>query len=132
MSLRFSLKPAGDVPIYRQIIQEIRRAIAAEELRTGDQLPAVRTLAEELVINPNTIARSYQELVRDGVLESRHGIGVFVAQRRQIYSDAERMLRLQRAIDPLFHEAIALDFTAEEVIAAIRQRWSSSPPPSNP
>ena len=71
MALVFSLVGASDIPIYRQIIQHIRRAIAQEQLKLGEQLPAVRTLAESLVVNPNTVARAYQELIRDGLLTAK-------------------------------------------------------------
>lgn len=79
------------------------------KLQVGEQLPAMRVLAEELVINPNAVARAYQELIRDGVLESRTGRGVFVAERRQVFSDAERQRRLRHAADQLCHEAMLLD-----------------------
>jgi GntR family transcriptional regulator len=85
MSLGVSISPASDVPIFRQIVQQIHRAVAVGKLSIGEQLPAVRTLAEELVINPNTVARSYQELIREGILESRSGRGVFVSERRQVF-----------------------------------------------
>src|SRR6267154_6110605 len=97
MSLGFSVTAASNIPIYRQIIQHIRRAVVLGQLKLGEQLPAVRTLAETLVINPNTVARAYQELIRDGVLESRAGRGVFVSERRQVFADAERVRRLQQA-----------------------------------
>ena len=85
MSLAFSISPASDVPIFRQILQQMHQAVAVGRLQVGEQLPAVRVLAEELVINPNTVARAYQELIREGSLESRSGRGVFVAERRQVF-----------------------------------------------
>ena len=126
MALVFSLTAASDVPIYRQIIQHIRRAVAQGQLGLGDQLPAVRTLAESLVVNPNTVARAYQELIRDGVLESRSGIGVFVAEKvRQVFSEAERERRLGHALEQLFHEALLLDFSLPEVRAAMEAQWKT-------
>src|SRR5690349_21760272 len=105
MSLSFSISPASDVPIFRQIMQQIHHAVARGKLKIGEQLPGVRTLAESLVINPNTVARAYQELIRDGVLESMPGRGVFISEKRQVFSDAEQNRRLETAAEQLCHEA---------------------------
>ena len=124
MPLGFSISPASDVPIFRQIMHQIQRAISARALRVGEQLPAVRSLAESLVINPNTVARAYQELIRDGVLESRSGVGVFVAEKvRQVFSPAERQRRLSLAVEQVLFEALALDFTLPDVKAALEEQW---------
>ena len=123
MSLSFSLSPASDVPLFRQITQQIHRAVAVGKMQVGEQLPAVRTLAEELVINPNTVARSYQELIREGILESRSGRGVFVAERRQVFSDEERDRRLQHAAEQLCHEAILLGTGLPEIHSVLESKW---------
>jgi GntR family transcriptional regulator len=123
MSLGLSISPASDVPIFRQIMQQIQRAVAVGTLRVGDQLPAVRTLAETLVINPNTVARAYQELIREGLLESRSGRGVFVTERRQVFSDAERERRLRLLAEQLCHEAVLLGATRREISALVDARW---------
>jgi GntR family transcriptional regulator len=133
MSLVFSLSPASDIPIYRQIVQHIRRAIAQGHLELGEQLPAVRVLAESLVVNPNTVARAYQDLIRDGMLESRSGIGVFVAEKlRQVFSQAERERRLAHAIEQVLFEALLLDFPLPTVRSALEEQWKifkrNSPP----
>jgi len=126
MSLVFSLSPASDIPIYRQIIQHIRRSVLLGHLKLGEQLPAVRVLAESLVVNPNTVARAYQELIRDGLLESRSGIGVFVAEEaRQIFSDAERKRRLEHAVEQLLHEALLLDIPLPDVRATLEEQWKT-------
>jgi len=123
MSLSFSISPASDVPLFRQIMQQIHRAVAVGRIQVGEQLPAVRILAEELVINPNTVARAYQELIREGILESRSGRGVFVTERRQIFSDPERARRLQHAAEQLCHEAILLGSGFPEVRAVLDAKW---------
>jgi GntR family transcriptional regulator len=123
VSLVFSISPASDVPLFRQIMQQIHRAVAVGRLQVGEQLPAVRILAEELVINPNTVARSYQELIREGILESRSGRGVFVTERRQIFSDRERTRRLQHAAEQLCHEAILLGSGLPDVRAILDAKW---------
>ena len=81
----------------------------------GDQLPSVRALAEQLVINPNTVAKAYADLVRDGVIESQQGRGYFVADRRQVYSDEERARRLDQALDVFISETLVLNFTTDEI-----------------
>ena len=123
MLLAFSIQAASEIPIHRQITQHIRLALVQERLTVGDQLPAVRTLAEELVVNPNTVARSYQDLIRDGLLESRTGVGVFVTEKRQVFSQSERTRRLDEAMRPLLLEALILDFSLPETQAALEAKW---------
>jgi GntR family transcriptional regulator len=74
--------PSSGVPIYVQLKEQIRHAIETGSLTAGDQLPGIRGLAENLVINPNTVIKVYRELANEGVLEIRHGLGAFVATRR--------------------------------------------------
>ncbi len=123
MSLSFSISPASDVPIFRQIAQQIQRAVAVKRLQIGEQLPAVRALAEELVINPNTVARSYQELIHEGILESRAGRGVFVAEWRQVFSEEERLRRLLQAAEQLCHQAILVGSGLPEIRAVLDAKW---------
>jgi GntR family transcriptional regulator len=106
-------------PIYRQIVEQVRLAVATGALAAGDAIPSVRGLAERLVVNANTVAKAYAELVRDGVLESQHGLGFFVAQKRQVYSKAERQRRLRQALDAFIREAVVLDFTDDEIRKAV-------------
>ena len=105
--------------MYRQIVDQVRMAAATGVIPPGHALPSVRSLAEQLVINPNTVAKAYGELVRDGVLESRQSLGYFVAPKRQVYSTAERTRRLRQAATTFVKEAIFLDFAAEEIQAAV-------------
>ncbi len=122
MSIEFQITPGSATPIYQQVVDQVRLAVAVGELKTGDPLPSVRTLAEQLVVNPNTVARAFGELVRDGVIESRHGQGVFVATKRRVFADDERDRRMSLALDGLLSEAAALDFSAAEVRAAVDRR----------
>jgi len=71
--------PSSGVPIYLQLVEQVKHAIDTGAIRPGEQLPGIRPLAEELVINPNTVARAYRELEHDGVIELRHGAGAFVS-----------------------------------------------------
>lgn len=123
MSLGFSISPASDVPIFRQLVLQIQQAVAVGKFRVGEQLPAVRTLAEDLIINPNTVARAYQELIRDGVLESRAGRGVFVSERRQVFSDAERARRLRQSALQLCHEALLFNAGLPETRTILEEAW---------
>jgi GntR family transcriptional regulator len=119
----------GDArPIVRQIVDGVRLKIAAGELKSGDQLPSVRGLAQQLTINPNTVAKAYAELTTEGWLESRQGMGLYVAAPRQRLSDAERERRLDDAIGRFVNDVIPLDFPADEVesrVAHALRRWSS-------
>ena len=75
----FRTNPSLGVPIYLQLMEQVKHAIETGALRQGEQLPGIRPLAEELVINPNTVAKAYRELEHEGVIELRHGAGAFVA-----------------------------------------------------
>ncbi len=123
MALGFLISAASDVPIYRQITRQVRAAVTQGRLKAGDQLPAIRTLAEELVVNPNTVARAYQDLVRDGIAETRAGIGLFVLERQPGFSREERTRRLGLAVDDLFHAAQALDCSLDEVLTLLEEKW---------
>lgn len=118
--MQIRVVPGSSTAIYRQIADQVRRSVAVGELSVGDPLPSVRQLAKELVVNPNTVAKAYAELVRDGALETQAGRGVFVAKRRSVFSKAERIRRLDQALDTAISEAITLDFTSDEVLDRMR------------
>ena len=75
----FRPNPSSGVPIYLQLMEQVKHSIETGALRPGEQLPGIRPLAEELVINPNTVAKAYRELEHEGVIELRHGAGAFVS-----------------------------------------------------
>ncbi|MCC6317314.1 MAG: GntR family transcriptional regulator [Gemmatimonadaceae bacterium] len=106
-------------PIIKQITDAVRVKIATGELEPGDQLPSVRGLAQQLTINPNTVAKAYGELTTEGWLESRQGMGLYVATPRQRLSDAERGRRLDVAIDRFVHDVVPLGFRPDEVQARV-------------
>lgn len=106
-------------PIIKQITDAVRMKIATGELESGDQLPSVRGLAQQLTINPNTVAKAYAELTTEGWLESRQGMGLYVATPRQRLSDAERERRLDAAIDRFTHDVLPLGFPADEVLTRV-------------
>ena len=76
----FRSNPASGVPVYLQLIEQVKHAVDVGALRPGDKLPAIRRVAEDLVINPNTVAKAYRDLEHDGVIELRQGAGAFVAE----------------------------------------------------
>lgn len=118
----FRIEPGRGVPIYVQVMEQIRRAVASGLLKPGEQLPPVRELALQLSINPNTISRSYQELERDGVIYTLRGRGTFVAAPASTLTDGERLHRLEEAVEKLFVEAYQLRCTPEEVLAAVEKK----------
>ena len=115
-------------PIARQITDGIKRAIAGGELTAGAALPSVRGLATQLSVNPNTVAKAYAELTTEGWLESRQGLGVFVAQQRQRLSHTERTRRLDEAVDRFVGDVIGLDFPAEQVVDRVAGELSRFAP----
>ena len=92
--------PASGVPIYLQLMEQVKHAVETGALRAGEQLPAIRRVAEELVINPNTVAKAYRELEHEGVIELRHGEGAFV-------SDNARATGKLRQAQPVVSTAVA-------------------------
>jgi GntR family transcriptional regulator len=98
----FRTNPSLGVPIYLQLMEQVKHAIETGALRPGDQLPGIRPLAEELVMNPNTVAKAYRELEHEGVLELRHGAGAFVSAQARGRKPADRV----RAAQPIVAAAI--------------------------
>jgi len=118
----FYVDAASRAPIYRQLAEQIRAAIARGRLRANARLPSVRELSRRLVINPNTVARVYTELERDGLLVTRPGLGVFVASPGSDLTKKARRERLVALLDGFFTEAVLLGFTADEVQDLVRDR----------
>ncbi len=101
---------------------QVREAVARGRLRPEERLPSVRELSRTLVINPNTVARVYTELEREGVLNTRPGLGVFVAHPKAELTRKVRNQRLCEMLDHFLTEAVHLGFSAEEVLASVGQR----------
>jgi GntR family transcriptional regulator len=120
--MEFQCDPTSRVPIYRQLIDQVRQGIARGKLRPGVRLPSVRVLSRELVVNPNTVARAYTELEREGMLHTRQGLGVFIAEPQAELSAAARRERFAESLDRCLTEAVHLGFSAEEVLAAVGKR----------
>lgn len=110
------ISPVDPRPITRQITDGIRLQIASGELPVGSQLPSVRGLALQLTINPKTVARAYTDLTNEGWLDSRQGLGLFVATPRQRLSETERERRLTLAVEAFVAEVVGLGFPLEHVL----------------
>lgn len=115
MPLNLTIKTGSPTPIYRQIVEQISFAAATGEIRPGDAVPSVRGLAEQLVINPNTVARAYTELRREGLIESQPGRGMFLSDRRDILTKAERVRRIRPLLTTLAQQAVMLRFDPDEL-----------------
>jgi GntR family transcriptional regulator len=120
--MEFQIASSGREPIYRQLAAQIREGVARGQLAAGDRLPSVRDLSRRLVVNPNTIARVYTELEREGVLHTRQGMGVFVAQPNNDLSQSARRKKLHDRIDALLTEAVYLGFTPQQIHDAVTER----------
>lgn len=103
-------------PINRQIVDGVKRMIASGELEVGAALPSVRGLAQQLTVNPNTVARAYGELTSEGWLDARAGLGLFVATPRQRLSDDERNRRLDDAVQRFAGDVVGLGFEAPAIL----------------
>ena len=120
--MQIHISPNDGVPIYLQIINQVKYLVAAGRLVPGDETPPIRKLAEQLLVNPNTVARAYRELEREGVLISRQGAGTRVSAAGSPLSDAEKTRILAERADALLAEAGQLGVSFEEVIRLIEER----------
>lgn len=118
----FHIDPSSGTPIYRQIVDQVRQAVASGVLRAGDRLPSVRDMSVELAVNPNTIAKAYQELEREGVIETPRGRGSFIADRDQALPAAERLRQFGEALDRVVADAYRLRIGAAEAVELFRTR----------
>jgi GntR family transcriptional regulator len=118
-----AIDPRDPTPIYAQLNRALRAAIATRRLSPGDQLPTVRQLAVELQINANTVARVYAELEREGVLETRRGVGSFVAATPdRAHPPAEHTKRLRAFATRVLADAAAAGFTRDEIVSELAGR----------
>jgi GntR family transcriptional regulator len=111
----FKLNPSAGQPLYLQLMQQIRYAVESGVLRRGDQLPGIRTLAEELVVSHNTVAKAYSELEHEGVLELRHGSGAFVSAKSGTKSRSERVRLGQEKVRTLVETLQREGLSDEEI-----------------
>ncbi len=120
--MRLHISPQEGKPIYRQIVDQIRYLIASGQVHANEELPPIRVLAEELLINPNTVARAYRELEAAGMLTKRQGAGTYVSDRGSPLAEQERLRILSERVDALLAEARHMDIGLERLIALLRER----------
>ena len=113
---RFQLDLHSGVPVYRQIIDQVRGGIASGNLAAGDQLPTVRQLAVDLAINPNTVVRAYRELELGGLIETHQGTGTFIGAQKMKKADAERERQLTQIVADCVSRAGAAGFTIGDLV----------------
>ena len=118
-SPRFSIDMHSGVPVYRQLIDQVRSGIASGSLTAVDQLPTVRQLAVDLAINPNTVMRAYRELELGGLLETHQGTGTFIANKKLEKNSAERERQLGQMAGEIAARAGAAGFTLEDLIDSL-------------
>lgn len=116
----FRVRPESGEPLYAQLLRQIKHAVATGTLEPGDQLPTVRELAEELVVNPNTVARAYREAKQEGLIESTRGRGTFVREEAVELTAPQRRERLRPHLEQTVAEARALGFGPEELLSELR------------
>ncbi len=118
----FDVDPRSDVPIYQQLVDGVKKAVARGILAPGDKLPSVRDLAGRIAINPNTIAKAYQEMEREGIIETLRGQGNFIAevQARGIDREEKRR-RMREMLEKVLVEAYYMQMEEEEVLAMVEE-----------
>lgn len=103
------------VPIYLQLMEQVKHSVETGALRAGEQLPGIRPLAEDLVMNPNTVAKAYRELEHEGVIELRHGAGAFVAATAHAKNTTEKMKAGQALMSGVVAKLRSRDVSDEEI-----------------
>ena len=114
-----TISPGSASPIFKQVVDQVRMAVATGKLAEGEPLPSVRALAERLLVNPNTVAKAYADLAEDGTIVTQAGRGVFVGKRRQVYTKAERWRRLRPHLDAFVTEGLLLGYSVDELVAFV-------------
>jgi GntR family transcriptional regulator len=119
--MQIYIQARDGVPIYLQVMQQIKYLIASGRLEPGEELPSIRVLAEQLLVNPNTIARAYRELEVAGVVEKRRTAGTYVAESGSPLARKERLKLLKERIDQLLVEAFQMGFDLDEGLKQVQQ-----------
>ncbi len=123
--LNIRVTPGSSAPIYQQIVTQIHHAISSGAFEAGELIPSVRSLAEQLLINPNTVAKAYADLSKDGLLETFPGRGLAVAPRRagMGLTKAERLRRIEPLLEQTVAEAVALELSPKELADLLEKKW---------
>ncbi len=123
--LQIHISPHDGVPIYQQIVNQLKYLIAAGRLVAGEELPPIRVLAERLIVNPNTVARAYRELESAGIVEKRRTAGTYVSEQGSPLARRERVKILTGRIDALLAEAGHMEVPLDEIVKLVQQRHAA-------
>src|SRR3954453_16885806 len=129
--MQIHISTADGVPIYQQIVNQIKYLVSSGRLVAGEELPPIRSLAEKLVINPNTVARAYRELEGAGFVEKRRTAGTYISDQGSPLARRERLRILTERIDALLAEAQHMDITFDDVLKLIERRHTNMSSMSN-
>lgn len=123
--MQIHISTADGVPIYQQIVNQIKYLVSSGRLTNGEELPPIRLLAEKLVINPNTVARAYRELESAGIVEKRRTAGTYVSDQGSPLARRERLKILTERVDALLAEARQMDIGFEDVVKLAERRHAT-------
>ena len=129
--MQIHLSQRDGVPTYLQIVQQVKHLVASGRLQVGEELPPIRVLAQQLLINPNTVARAYRELETAGIVAKRSTTGTYVSDAGSPLARRERLRILTERIDALLVEARQLNIDTDEILDLLRQRDKALQPPSS-
>src|ERR1700690_1289635 len=118
--MHLHVSPGDGVPIYLQIANQLKYLVASQRLAPGDEIPPIRVLAHQLLVNPNTVARAYLELERAGVVVKSHGSGTYISDQGSPLARKERLKILAERVDALLTEARHLEVTSEDLLKLIK------------
>jgi GntR family transcriptional regulator len=122
----FTIHPDGGAPIYEQIVAQIIYGVAAESLESGGLIPSVRELAQTLLVHPNTVARAFQDLEREGIVTARRGVGMEVTDGAQALCKAKRRDIIQGRIRQALREAVASGLSADELRRLVEEELTAA------
>ena len=123
-----AIDPKSAIPIYRQILDQVQRGVAAGALVAGERLPTVRDLATQLLVNPNTVARAYRDLEQAGLVETRRGDGTYVAAAVPARREAEKRRLLTQAMTAVARDVHAFGVAEEEAVRLFREALGAARP----
>ncbi|MFC2172200.1 GntR family transcriptional regulator [Acidobacteriota bacterium] len=122
MTVQFELDIKSGIPFYRQIIDQVKTAMATQSLGPGDKLPTVRQLAVDLSVNPNTVSRAYTELELTGLVTTQMGSGTFISQKEVEQDEIERRRMLDQICQEMLSRASSYGFTLEDILKNLKER----------
>jgi GntR family transcriptional regulator len=126
--MQIHISPADGVPIYLQIVNQVKNLVSSGRLSAGEELPAIRVLAEKLLVNPNTVARAYRELEVAGLVVKHRTNGTYVSETKPRLARRDRLKAVTQRVDLLLAEARQMDIPIDEVIELLRERDDAMQP----